>query len=366
VKPESARFVPKDMASIRGNAISITAGSSVSKYQFTPEQALPLIIEPENGHVVLEEWIKNHVDSINADLQKHGAILFRRFAVTSPDDFEKLALALSGEMAEYTYRSTPRTRVQNRIYTSTEYPPNQTIPMHNENSYASTWPAKIWFYCHQPAEQGGQTPIADSRLVYDRIDPEVRERFARKGVMYVRNYGGGVDLPWQTVFQTQDRGVMESYCRSTGIEWEWLEGERLRTRQVMAAIARHPTTRQFVWFNQAHLFHLTSLGLDVQQSLLATVGEEYLPRHTYHGDGSPIRDEDLDQVRRAYAEAAIEFDWKQGDVLLLDNMLTAHGRRPFRGPRKILVAMAEPIHVKDPEPIQRDHEIWQDPPSVTA
>ncbi|MGH9570208.1 MAG: TauD/TfdA family dioxygenase, partial [Candidatus Angelobacter sp.] len=203
------------------------------------------------------------------------------------------------------------------------------------------------FFCAQSALQGGQTPIADSRAVYAHMDPGVRERFADKKVMYIRNYITGIDLPWQTVFQTQDRAEVEAYCREAPMEWKWLEGDHLRTWQVRDAVSRHPQTGEMVWFNQAHLFHLTSLPRDLQESLLATYGEENLPRQTRYGDGSPIENDALEEVRRAFAQATVEFDWKQGDVLLLDNMLVAHGRRPFEGPRKILVAMAEPVNAKD-------------------
>lgn len=343
MKPEAARFFSRDLKSLSKKAVSVPIETPVTEYQFSPWQMLPLIIEPGGKGGNLTQWVKDNRSLINHNLHKHGGILFRRFRVEGPEDLQELAVALSGSVEEYTYRSTPRTQVQDRIYTSTEYPSNQTIPMHNENSYASSWPMKIWFYCHEPAKQGGQTPIADSRAVYKSIDPKVRETFTRKKVMYVRNYGGGVDLPWQTVFQTADRAEMEAYCRKAAIEWEWLDGERLRTRQIMPAIAQHPQTGEMVWFNQAHLFHLSSLEPDVQESLLATLGEENLPRQTYYGDGSSIEKEAFDEVRRAYAEVAVEFEWQKGDVLLLDNMLVSHGRRPFHGPRKVLVAMAEPM-----------------------
>jgi alpha-ketoglutarate-dependent taurine dioxygenase len=180
--------------------------------------------------------------------------------------------------------------------------------------------------------------------VYERIDPEMRERFAAKQVMYVRNYGSGIDLPWQTVFQTNDRTEVEAYCRTAQIDWQWGERDRLKTRQVRQAVAQHPQTGEMVWFNQAHLFHITNLPLDVRQSLLETFGEEGLPRQAYYGDGTAIEAEALAEVRKAYEHEAIEFDWEAGDLLLLDNMLVAHSRRPYTGSRSVLVGMAEPNH----------------------
>ncbi len=227
--------------------------------------------------------------------------------------------------------------------------------MHNEMSYSRSWPMRIWFLCAQAAPEGGETPIADSRRVFERIRPEVRERFARLGVLYVRNYGGGLDLAWQDVFQTDDRAAVESFCRENGIEIQWREGDRLRTRQVCQAVAAHPVTGAPLWFNQAHLFHVSSLAPAIREHLLAAVSPEDLPRNTFYGDGSPIEDETLDHIREVYERERVLFPWQDGDILLLDNMLTAHGRAPFSGPRKVLVGMAEPAG--DAAPVNDKQEI---------
>lgn len=324
------------------NPIRVTPEDLVSKGSLRPGQKLPLLIEPRLGPIDVAAWIANQRDWIRSQLHDCGGILLRDFQISSVAEFEQACRALSGELMEYSYRSTPRHQVEGHIYTSTEYPEDQYIPLHNENSYAGAWPMKICFYCRQPSLTGGQTPIADSRRVYQRISPEIRERFAAKQVMYVRNYGSGIDLTWQTVFQTNDRAAVEAYCDAAQIRWQWGEGERLKTWQVRPAVAQHPETGEMIWFNQAHLFHVTNLPPDVRESLLETVGEEGLSRHSYYGDGSAIEPEALAEIRDAYEKEAIEFDWQAGDLLLLDNMLVAHSRRPYTGPRSVLVGMAEP------------------------
>ncbi len=248
---------------------------------------------------------------------------------------------ISPDLASYEFGSTPRSQVHNQVYTSTEYPPHQHIPLHNEQAYTTEWPMKIWFYCFQSSSEGGYTPIADSREVYQHIPARIRERFIEKGVMYVRNYGNGLDVPWNRVFNTMDRRVVEQYCRSAGIGYEWKADGELRTRQVCQAVAIHPRTLQTVWFNQAHLFHVSNLEPAVRDALLSFVNEEDLPRQAFYGDGTPIETTVLDEIRDAYRCHAVQFPWHEGDVLMLDNMLVAHGRTPFKGPRKILVAMAE-------------------------
>ena len=292
--------------------------------------------------VDLIAWAEGNRPLLDELLTKHGAILFRGFDLAGVSDFERLVGVVSGDLLDYTYRSTPRTLVSGRIYTSTEYPADQFIPLHNELSYATSWPMKVWFWCMQSASRGGETPIADSRVILGGIHPDVVERFARCGVMYVRNYGEGLDLPWKDVFQTTSKAEVEKMCIEAKLDFEWKSGDRLRTRQICQGIATHPKTGSRVWFNQANLFHVSRLKPAVRD-LLSAFPEEDLPRNAYYGDGSPIDAATVDHIEDVYRERAVVFTWARGDVLLLDNMLTAHGRRPFEGQRKVVVGMAEMI-----------------------
>ena len=326
------------------------AGVNASKETASPAKApgyerphpLPLLVQAEGSNTSLVDWISSNRKQLSANILKHGGILFRGFAIESADQFEEVIGTVSGRLLEYTYRSTPRTVVSGKIYSSTEYPPHQTILLHNENSYTRDWPMKIWFFSRICATTGGETPIADSRRVFQRIPREVRERFEGKGVMYVRNYGSGFDLPWQEVFQTSDRAEVEVFCQGAGMQFEWLPNDRLRTRQICPAVASHPVTGEMVWFNQAHLFHVSRLPEEVRDALLTIFAEENLPRNVYFGDGAKIDSADLDLICEAYEQEKIAFPWEQGDVLLLDNMLTAHARNPFTGERQVVVGMAEP------------------------
>jgi len=303
---------------------------------------LPFVVNAERRGADLAEWCEARSSWIEEALVKHGAILFRNFAVNALDDFERVTRTVSPCLLQYKERSTPRKIVGNDIYTSTEYPAHLDIVQHNENSYASTWPRKIFFYCHIAAKLGGETPLADSREVYRQLSKETRDLLADRKVMYVRNYGRGVDLTWQDAYQTNDPAEVEAYCRAASISWEWLDaGRQLRTRQVRPAVAKHPVTGEWLWFNQAHLFHTSSLDPATREALLATYAEQDLPRQTFFGDGSPIPVSLLDEVRDTYRRNSQVFPWQNGDVLILDNMLVSHGRKSFTGPRKVYVAMSE-------------------------
>lgn len=304
---------------------------------------LPLLINPAIAGVDLIAWMQQHREQLQTLLHQHGGILFRQFKISSAPQFEQVIQAMAGELMEYRDRSSPRSAIAGKIYTSTDHPATQSIFLHSENSYAATWPLKLFFGCLHPAQQGGETPIADTRRLLQRIDPAVRDRFHQKQVMYVRNFGDGMGLPWQTVFQTTEPTEVEDYAQRQGIELEWKSGGRLRTRQVRQAIAQHPHTQEWVWFNHAVFFHISTQPPALRETLLATVEEADLPYNTYYGDGSPIEPDVLNHLRAVYQQETVLFPWQAGDVLMLDNMLTAHGRQPFVGNRQVVVGMAEPF-----------------------
>jgi hypothetical protein len=305
------------------------------------EEGLPMRLSPTQPGVSLASCAHLLREVTQTFLERNGGILFSGFDPGGIEGFQQFAGSFGHPLLSYEFGSTPRSQVAGGVYTSTEYPAHRSIPLHNEQAYTTEWPMRIWFYCAQAAETGGQTPIADSREVYRRIDPALRERFARKRLMYVRNYGNGLDVAWQQVFNTEDPAQVQAYCRQRGIECEWKSDGELRTRQQCQGVAQHPRTSDWVWFNQAHLFHLSALDPDMQEVLLDTVGEEDLPRNVYYGDGSPLESSALDEVRGVLNDCEIVFPWANGDVLMLDNMLTAHSRAPYTGSRKVVVAMTE-------------------------
>ncbi|WP_250517363.1 TauD/TfdA family dioxygenase [Caballeronia sp. INDeC2] len=277
---------------------------------------------------------------IERGMEEYGGVLLRDFDALGAAGLDGFASRFGQTLHAYEFGSTPRSRIGKGVFSSTEYPADQWIDQHNEQSYTLRWPASIFFYCEIAAEEKGATPVADSRVVYQRLDPALRRRFAERQVMYVRNFGNGLDLPWAQVFGTDDRAEVERYCRANHIDWEWLDdGEALRTRQVCQSELNHPATGEKVWFNQAHLFHVSNLPVDVREALLDAVDEDRLPRNTYFGDGTPIDPAMLDEIRAVYRDTMLSFAWQPGDVLALDNVLMSHGRAPFKGKRRVLVAM---------------------------
>lgn len=291
----------------------------------------------DKAHPLL--WVLENKSSIDDALAQHGAALLRGFNPLTLEGFQNFIETTYGGLLAYKNRSTPRTALAGRVYTSTEYPSDQTIPQHNENAYTHEWPSKLFFYCAIAAERGGQTPISDSRRVLERIPHEIVTRFEALGVMYLRTFTPGLGLTWQETFQMSDRIQLLKYCQKNGIVAEWLSGGRLRIRQVLEATKVHPTTAERVWFNQAHLFHVSALTEEIQREIKSSLPPDEYPRNAFYGNGDPIENEVLEIIRDAYNAEESVFDWEVGDILIVDNILAAHGRKPFEGKRSILVAM---------------------------
>ncbi|MFE3982995.1 TauD/TfdA family dioxygenase [Nocardia tengchongensis] len=300
----------------------------------------PLVVSPDAAGESLVDTIGVNREALRTSLGSAGALLFRGFGVSDPADLASVVHALSGELLDYTERSSPRSSLSGNVFTSTEYPPNEEIFLHNECSYQLNWPGTVYFQCVTEPETLGATPLADVRDVLSRIHPDVVAEFRERGWMYVRNFGdmGG---SWQYYYDTEDRQVVEKYCRASGIEVEWVGSDGLRTRAVRAALAEHPHSGAEVWFNHATFFHVRTLPALYRDELLDTYAPADLPSNTYYGDGSPIPDDVIDHLQQAYRSARIRFDWQRGDVLAIDNMLVAHGRESFTGPRRIAIGMAD-------------------------
>ncbi|MGP4051170.1 TauD/TfdA family dioxygenase [Streptomyces sp. 2A115] len=290
-----------------------------------------------------EDWVVEHGAALTGLLDTVGAVLVRD-CVHSPEQLSEVARRFGGELLSYMERSTPRSAVSGGVYTSTEYPASETITQHNESAYASVFPHRLFFACFQSAETGGETPLADVREVTRRLPSDLLDRFRKLGIAYQRSYREGMGLTWQETFQTEDRAEVERYCAERGIDLTWTD-HGLRTSQRGPALVTDPGTGEECWFNQAHLFHVSNLPAATREALGELFPEEEMPRNATYGDGSPISDEEMDPVREAFDACTYAFPWQRGDLMVVNNLLQSHGRRPYTGERRTLVAMTGQVTV---------------------
>lgn len=327
----------------RRQAIRVTAESMVRMRPLFEDGDLPLLVEPATPGVNGAAWIENHRHQLVELLLRHGAILFRGFGIVDEGAFHHAVAATGLRLMKYIEKATPREDLGHGIYTSTYFPQEFAIALHNELSYVKAWPGRIFFGCAVPAETGGETPLADVRRVLARIDPAVRDEFRHRGWQLVRTFGSGMGPSWQHSYAVESVAELESYLSGMAIDWQWLPNGWLRTRQVRPAIHVHPGTGEELWFNHIAFWHSSSLEESVRTRFEADFGVENLPYNTYYGDGAVIPDEIVRHLRDAYDEETVSFRWQSGDLLMIDNMLVAHGRSPFGGERRVLAAMGDAV-----------------------
>ncbi|GAB2781138.1 TauD/TfdA family dioxygenase [Amycolatopsis magusensis] len=308
------------------------------------EDWTPLEIDPAAAGVEASpEGLLGHLGGLDvgALLAQEKAVVFRGFGIT-PDGLGEVFDRLLPDRLAYVHGNSPRTKVGDNVYTSTEYPPEYTISMHNELSYSHAWPSRLAFYCQRAPETGGATPLTDGVRWLEALDPDLREAFAG-GVRYLQNLHGGRGLgkSWQATFETEDPGEVEEFLRGTESTWEWRGDGGLRVVQVRPATHRHPVTGAEVWFNQADQWHPAGLGDETAAALARIMPAEDLPQSVTLADGTPIPGEWAVQIRDRGLAAAVDVDWHAGDLMVIDNVLLGHGRRPFTGPRRVLVAMSQ-------------------------
>jgi alpha-ketoglutarate-dependent taurine dioxygenase len=295
-------------------------------------------------------WLKEHEQQLRAALLEHGTIFLRGLPVATSEDVAQVRDILIPRRTPYREKATPRSDYGNGVFSSTDLPPAQPIRMHNENSYTLTFPGLLLFACLVAPQEGGATPVADCRKVLRELPPALVERMERSGWTLTRNYSPWVSLDWPTAFGTEEREKVAEYCRDNRVAWQWREDGSLRTRQLRPGTITHPETGEKVWFNHLAFWNEWSLDEDIRAALTEEFGSDGLPFNTGMGDGEPLTRQDVETLNAAYAAATVRERWQTGDVMLVDNVLAAHGRDPFRGDRKIAVAMGEPVDVMDCRP----------------
>lgn len=306
--------------------------------EVTDRQWRPAAVALESGTNVLA-WTSTNQATVRGLLADYGAVRLRGGETNAQEFGRTVAVIADAPLQEYVNRSTPRSRVQGQVFTSTEYRADQAIHMHSEQSYATAWPAYLGFWCAVAATGGGETPLASNAQIASRLPGDLLARFQAHGVRYDRWFRPGLDVAWTEVFQTDSAARVDELCAEAGITAEWHDGGKTLHTVQIAQATRRAADGTALWFNQANLFHPAALPDDIA-TVMRHLPAEQLPRNASFGDGSPISGTDIATINSTFDTFSWAEPWEQGDLLLIDNTAVAHGRRPFTGRREILVAMA--------------------------
>ncbi len=323
--------------------------------KFIGDKEIPLVIEPKEKGMPLSsllDLLRTKNEFFKQKLLKYGGLLFRNFPIENEHDFVALIKNLdTGKFLDYVGGDSPRNKVTEGVYTSTEAPPSVKIPLHNELSFVKNYPKHIYFYCSIPPVEKGETIISDARQVYKAMDEKVRERFAEKGLRYVSCYPSKdhsirkinkSHKPWSDVFETEDKEIVEKKCHENEFDFAWHKNDWLQVAQKRPSVMAHPTTGEMVWFNQAHLFDFNPKLLKLWHYI--AVKMLYFKKHTqlhnvFFANEEKIPKQDLYHILETLDKETVYFPWQKGDVLVLDNILAMHGRATYTGKRRVMTAM---------------------------
>jgi len=286
-------------------------------------------------------WAADHRDALRAVIAEHGSALVRGLGLSEATDvgavFQRLTTSLMTEPGG--------------IYSSSAWPPNQQMCMHHELSYTLEFPGLMLFACLTAPTEGGATALADSPTVLEALPTDLVEPFEREGWLLTRNYNDEIGASFAEAFGTESRDEVESYCRANAIEFEWQSDGGLRTSQRRHAIMRHPITGQRCWFNQIAFLNEWTLDPEVREYLVDVYGADGLPFNTRLGNGDAIGEDVVRVLNEVYQSHTMREPWQAGDLMLVDNVRTAHSREPFKGSREVLVALADPVRLADCSPL---------------
>ena len=289
-------------------------------------------------------WAAERAGALHEVVARHGAVMVRGLDLPDAGAVERVSRSLVPHRLVEREAFAPRRPYAEGVSSSSEWPPDEPMCMHHELSYALEVPRLILFGCLTAPATGGATAVADSHEVLEALPPAVVEPFRRHGWLLTRTYHQ-VGVPWRVAFGTEDRDAVDAYCRSHAIAHEWRADGSLRTRQRRAAIVAHPVTGRPVWCNQIAFLNEWTLESDVREFLVDTYGSDGLPFNTRFGSGAPIGPEIVQLLNGVYEAHTHREPWQPGDLLLVDNIRTAHAREAYEGPREVLVGMTDPVNI---------------------
>lgn len=295
-------------------------------------------------------WVAEHRDALRAITVEHGSLLIRGLGLSDTTEVEAVFRSIGNTLMTEREAIESRRAHSEGVYASSKWASNQPMCSHHELSYLCEFPGLMLFACLNGASSGGATGVADAATMLEMLPPGLIERFEREGWLLTRNYNEEMGSSIIESFGTDDRSTIEAYCNANAIEFEWLPDGGLHTRQRRSAIVQHPATGQRCWFNQIAFLNEWTLDPEIREYLIEVFGPEGLPFNTYYGNGEPISEDVVQLLNEIYEANIVREVLQNGDLMLVDNIRTAHSREPFEGEREVLVAMANPVHLADCQP----------------
>jgi alpha-ketoglutarate-dependent taurine dioxygenase len=327
----------------------VTFTSAASAVDVHLEPGRPPLIRAEDAPDAAT-WVAANREALRGAVARHGSVRVRGLGLGNADQVADVFRRLSGALMTDVESFAAREKYAAGVYSSTKWPANQQMCMHHELSYRLEFPGLMMFACLEAPEEGGATAVADASAVLRALPADLVHRFERDGWLLTRSFNDEIGATVAEAFGTDDRPAVERYCRANAIAFEWQPDGGLHTRQRRSAVVRHPVSGERCWFNQVAFLNEWTMAPEVHEYLVDVYGEEGLPFNTRFGNGDPIGEDVVRVINEVYDAHTVRDAWQAGDLMLVDNVRSAHSREAFRGSREVLVAMADPVLLADCAP----------------
>lgn len=291
----------------------------------------------------------------------HGAVLIRGTGVESNEDFEEFIRVFDLNLvSDYLGGTSPRPAAPSVVFSSTEADAAAVITPHTEMAYLPYRPRFLCFGCLVEPTEAGETPLYPMQRGLKALPEAVRDKLASQGLRYTRFmhkerhgwFGLQISQSWSEAFANKDKADVERVCGEHGLETRWF-GSILRLHATLPGIVIHPESGQPCL--NMYACHWRSLlyanrflrGRRRRARMRNAVGmaAQRFPFTTFvkvgWGNGESFSKREALEFDRTLWGHSLAHRWRKGDVLLIDNVLTAHGRLDVEPPRKVVVSMGD-------------------------
>jgi len=306
------------------------------------DKPFPLALVNDAPEVPLADaldWTARHVATLCRAAADHGVVLIRGLPLRTAEDFDAFVAAMGLKNFPYAESLSNAVRINRtaRVFSANEAPPEVTIFLHHEMAQTPIYPSRLLFFCEQPAESGGATPVCRSDVLFQRLTeqcPEFARACATRGLKYTNvmpadnDFASGMGRSWRSTLSAANHAEAERRLQALGYTWQWQPDDSLRVTTPVLPAVRALADGRRSFFNQ--LIAAFQGWKDSRNNP---------SRSITFGDGQPLDRADVLRAVQLADELTFDVAWQQGDVALVDNFVAMHGRRTFTGTRKVLASL---------------------------
>lgn len=308
------------------------------------DSRFPLVLKPQSPGGTLDAaaaWVRQRRADLLRHSTEHGAVLLRDFPAATAEDFDALIAGLGLDNFPYEKSLSNAVRINRteRVFSANEAPPEVRIFFHHEMAQTPLFPKYIFFFCEVAPDEGGATPLCRSDVLYERLAercPEFLQACEERGLKYTNvmpsenDAQSGMGRSWKSTLGVDSREQAQRRLEELHYDYQWLDDGCLKvtTPALPAVMEVEPGRKTF--FNQ--LIAAFCGWKDTRNDPSSAIR---------HGDGSLLDADAVGVAADIAEELTYDHHWQVGDMVLVDNRIAMHARRPFRGTRKVLASLAE-------------------------